>query len=159
MTLAGDTQALSSIQEAKPRDLIGIIEHIFPTSLIQAMAQGDVLQIAAFSVIFAIAVSLAGDAGKPVLAWCEALREVMFKFAGVIMVFAPFGVFGAIMGTVGGQGLGVLMGLAKLVLTLYFALAVFIVFIFGAVIWLARIPLRPFVRAVWEPFTLALRHG
>jgi proton glutamate symport protein len=153
--LKGDTHSLSSIQEAKPRDLIGIIEHIFPTSLIQAMAQGDVLQIAAFSVIFAIAVSLAGDAGKPVLAWCEALREVMFKFAGVIMIFAPFGVLGAIMGTVGAQGLGVLAGLAKLVLTLYFALVIFIVFIFGAVIWISKIPLKPFVRAVWEPFALA----
>jgi len=155
VVLAGDTKSLSAMQDSKPRDLIGIIEHVFPTSLIQAMAQGDVLEIAAFAVIFAIAVSLAGDAGKPVLAWCESLREVMFKFAGVIMVFAPFGVFGAIMGTVGGQGLGVLAGLAKLVLTLYFALVLFIVLIFGAVIWIAKIPLKPFVRAVWEPFTLA----
>jgi proton glutamate symport protein len=68
---------------------------------------------------------------------------------------APFGVAGAIMATVGDQGLAVLLGLGKLVLTLYFALAVFIVFVFGTVIWLVKIPLKPFIRATREPFTLA----
>jgi len=155
MTIAGDVTKLSSIEQAHPHNVVETILHIFPTSVIQAMAEGDVLQIAAFSVVFAIAVSLAGDAGKPVLDFCGSLREVMFKFAGVIMTAAPFGVAGAIMATVGDQGLAVLLGLGKLVLTLYLALAIFIVFVFGAVVALAKIPLRPFVRAVWEPFTLA----
>jgi proton glutamate symport protein len=155
VTLSGDVSKLNTIQQAKPHDVVETILHIFPTSVIQSMAEGDVLQIAAFSVIFAIACSLAGEAGKPIVAWCEALREVMFKFAGVVMVFAPLGVAGAIMLTVGEQGLGVLLGLGKLVLTLYFALVVFIVFIFGAVIWLAKIPLWPFIRATRELFALA----
>ena len=155
VTLSGDVSKLASIAQSHPHTVIETILHVFPTSVIQAMAEGDVLQIAAFSVIFAIAVSLAGDAGKPVLEFCGSLREVMFKFAGVIMTAAPFGVAGAIMATVGDQGLGVLLGLGKLVLTLYFALVVFIVVIFGSVIWLAKIPLRPFVRAMREPFTLA----
>ena len=155
VTLAGDVSKLSSIAQAKPHNVVETILHIFPTSVFQAMAEGDVLQIAAFSVVFAIACSLAGDVGKPIVEWCTALREVMFKFAGVVMVFAPFGVAGAIMFTVGSQGLGVLLGLGKLVLTLYFALAVFIVCIFGGVIWLAKIPLWPFIRATRELFALA----
>jgi proton glutamate symport protein len=155
VTLTGDVSKLSSIQQAKPHNVVETTLHIFPTSVFQAMAEGDVLQIAAFSVVFAIACSLAGEAGKPIVAWCEALREVMFKFAGVVMIFAPLGVAGAIMVTVGDQGLGVLLGLGKLVLTLYFALTVFIVFIFGAVIWLAKIPLRPFINATRELFALA----
>ena len=155
VTLTGDLGKLTSIQQAHPHTLIETLLHIFPTSIIQAMAEGDVLQIAAFSVVFAIAVSVAGDAGKPILEWCGSLRDVMFKFASVIMVVAPFGVCGAIMATVGDQGIGVLLGLGKLVLSLYFSLLIFIVFVFGAVIWLARIPLKPFVRAVREPFTLA----
>jgi proton glutamate symport protein len=155
MTISGDVNKLSSIAQAHPHNVVETILHIFPTSVIQAMAEGDVLQIAAFSVVFAIAVSLAGEAGKPVLDFCASLREVMFKFAGVIMTAAPFGVAGAIMATVGDQGVGVLLGLGKLVLTLYLALAIFIVFIFGAVIWIAKIPLLPFVRATYEPFTLA----
>lgn len=153
--ITGDVSKLSSIAVAKPHNVVETILHIFPTSVIQAMAEGDVLQIAAFSVVFAIACSLAGEAGKPIVEWCGSLREVMFKFAGAVMVFAPFGVAGAIMVTVGDQGIAVLLGLGKLVLSLYFALVVFIVVIFGAVIRLAKIPLRPFMRATREPFTLA----
>jgi proton glutamate symport protein len=155
VTISGDVSKLSAIQQSRPHNVVETILHIFPTSVFQAMAEGDVLQIAAFSVVFAIAVSLAGEAGKPILDWCSALREVMFKFAGAVMIFAPFGVAGAIMATVGDQGLGVLLSLGKLVLSLYFALVVFSVFIFGAVIWLTKIPLLPFVRATREPFTLA----
>jgi proton glutamate symport protein len=155
MVLEGDVSKLSTIAQARPHNVVETILHIFPTSVIQAMAEGDVLQIAAFSVIFAIAVSCAGEAGKPLLDFCASLRDVMFKFAGVIMVAAPFGVAGAIMATVGDQGLGVLLGLGKLVGTLYIALVIFIVVIFGTVVWIARIPLLPFVRATREPFTLA----
>jgi proton glutamate symport protein len=155
MVLAGDVSKLSTIAQARPHNVVETILHIFPTSVIQAMAEGDVLQIAAFSVVFAIAVSVAGEAGKPLLEFCASLREVMFKFAGVIMVAAPFGVAGAIMATVGDQGLGVLLGLGKLVGTLYLALVIFIVFVFGTVVWIAKIPLLPFVRATREPFTLA----
>jgi proton glutamate symport protein len=154
VTLSGDTSGLGAITQ-KPQTVIETILHIFPTSLIDAMARGDVLQIVAFSVIFALAVSVAGDAGKPVLDWCESLRQVMFKFAGLIMTFAPFGVGAAIAVTVGHQGLVALLGLGKLVFTLYLALIIFIGFVFGAVIWLVKIPLKPFVRAVREPFTLA----
>ncbi len=155
VTLSGDTSGLGAMPATKPLTVPETILHIFPKSVIDAMARGDVLQIVAFSVIFAIAVSAAGDAGKPILRGIESLRQVMFKFAGVIMKFAPVGVGAAIAVTVGGQGLGSLLGLGKLLLTLYFALLLFVVVIFGAVIWLAKVPLRPFIRAVGEPFTLA----
>jgi proton glutamate symport protein len=154
VTLSGDTSGLGAITQ-KPLTVIETLLHIFPTSVIHAMAEGDVLQIVAFSVIFALAVSAAGDAGKPIVVWCESLRQVMFKFAGLIMTFAPFGVGAAIAVTVGHQGLVALLGLGKLLLTLYLALIIFVVVVFGAVIWLVKIPLKPFVRAVREPFTLA----
>ena len=145
----------SVVNLAKPQTLPEIILHIFPTSLIEAMAKNDVLQIVAFAVLFAVAVIAAGDAGKPVFEFCSSLTQVMFKFAGVIMKFAPFGVGAAIAVTVGQQGLGSIITLGKLVLTLYAALVVFVVFVLGAVIWIAKVPLKPFVRAVREPFTLA----
>jgi len=149
------TDAGSVANLAKPQTLPEIILHIFPTSLIEAMAKNDVLQIVAFAVIFAMAVIAAGDAGKPVFEFCSSLTQVMFKFAGVIMKFAPFGVGAAIAVTVGQQGLGSIITLGKLVLTLYAALVVFVVFVLGAVIWITKVPLKPFVRAVREPFTLA----
>ena len=145
----------SVVNLAKPQTLPEIILHIFPTSLIEAMAKNDVLQIVAFAVLFAMAVIAAGDAGKPVFEFCSSLTQVMFKFAGVIMKFAPFGVGAAIAVTVGQQGLGSIITLGKLVLTLYAALVVFVVFVLGAVIWITKVPLKPFVRAVREPFTLA----
>jgi len=147
---AGPTASL-----AKPQTLAEIIVHIFPVSLMDAMAKNDVLQIVCFAVIFAMAVIAAGDHGKPVLEFCGSLTHVMFKFAGIIMKFAPFGVGAAIAVTVGHQGLGTLVTLAKLVLTLYGALVIFVVGVFGLVIWLAKVPFTPFVKAVREPFTLA----
>jgi proton glutamate symport protein len=151
--LSGEVGSTANL--AKPQTLSEIIIHIFPTSLIDAMARNDVLQIVAFSVLFAMAVIAAGEAGKPVFDFCASLTSVMFKFAGIIMKFAPFGVGAAIAVTVGQQGLGSIITLGKLVLTLYAALAVFVVVVLGAVIWIMKVPLKPFVRAVREPFTLA----
>jgi proton glutamate symport protein len=153
--LAGNAAALGAAVQTKPLTLTETILHIFPTSLLDAMARNDVLQIVAFSVIFAVAVSAAGEAGKPVLGFCASLTQVMFKFAGLIMKFAPVGVGAAIAVTVGHQGLGVLLSLGKLVLTLYLALAIFIVVVFGTVIGIAKVPLKAFIRAVREPFALA----
>jgi len=151
--VAGATGALGAAAQTKPLTLTETILHIFPTSLVDALARNDVLQIVAFAVLFAVAVSAAGAAGKPVLEWCGSLTQVMFKFAGLIMKFAPYGVGAAVV--VGSQGLGIMLSLGKLVLTLYAALVVFMVVVFGAVIWIARVPLKAFVRAVRGPFTLA----
>jgi proton glutamate symport protein len=153
--LSGSVGSLGAAAQAKPLTLIETILHTFPTSLLDAMARGDVLQIVCFSLLFAMAVIAAGEAGKPILVWCDSLTQVMFKFAGIIMKFAPYGVGAAMAVTVGHQGLEVLLSLGKLVLTLYAALIVFVVLVFGAVIWIAKIPLRPFIRAVREPFTVA----
>jgi len=151
--LAGGAPSTANV--AKPLTLAEIVVHMFPTSLIDSMARNDVLQVVVFAVLFAIAVIAAGPAGKPVLDFCGSLTQVMFKFAGVIMKFAPFGVGAAIAVTVGAQGVGSLLVLGKLVLTLYGALVIFVVLVLGAVIWLTKVPLKPFVRAVREPFTLA----
>jgi proton glutamate symport protein len=147
---AGSTADLT-----KPLTAAETVLHTFPTSLIDAMARNDVLQIVAFSVLFAMAVIAAGQAGRPVLEFCGSLTQVMFKFAGIIMKFAPFGVGAAIAVTVGHQGLSSLKTLGLLVITLYGTLVVFMVVVFGAVIWIAKIPLKPFIRAVREPFILA----
>ncbi|SDR99872.1 cation:dicarboxylase symporter family transporter [Opitutus sp. GAS368] len=147
--------AQSTAGLAKPLTLGEIITHMFPVSVMDAMARNDVLQVVVFAVLFAMAVIAAGEAGKPVFTFFGSLTQVMFKFAGLIMKFAPFGVGAAIAVTIGAQGLGSLVTLAKLVFTLYGALVIFVVFVFGTVIWLAKVPLRPFVKAVREPFTLA----
>ena len=132
-----------------------ILLHVVPESVLDAMAKGDVLQVVVFSIFFGIALGMLGDKGKPVLVWCEALAETMFKFTNIVMHYAPIGVGAAIAYTVGHGGLGVLYNLAKLVLTLYAALAVLILAVFLPIALIFKVPLRKFIRAVKEPAIIA----
>ncbi len=132
-----------------------ILEHTFPTSIIDSMAKGEVLQIVVFAFIFGAACSTVGLKARPVVEICESLSEVMFKYTNYIMLFAPFGVFGAMAATIGEKGIGVLRNLGTLVLTLYGAEIFFVVVVMGAVTTIAKIPLRRFIRYVREPFLLA----
>jgi proton glutamate symport protein len=142
---------------AKPQTLADIIQHLSPPSIIKAMADGDVLQIVVFSVLFALGATLVGARAKPVLNWCESLAEIMFKFTEIVMLFAPVGVGAAMAYTVGHSenGLGVLVNLGKLVLTLYVSLIVFVVVVLGSVVALFRVPLRDFFNAVKRPAAIA----
>jgi proton glutamate symport protein len=132
-----------------------ILEHTFPTSIIDSMAKGEVLQIVVFAFIFGAACATVGLKARPVVEICESLSEVMFKYTNYIMLFAPFGVFGAMAATIGEKGIGVLKNLGTLVLTLYGAEVFFVVVILGTVTAIAKIPLQRFIRYVREPFLLA----
>ncbi|HEY3662868.1 MAG TPA: cation:dicarboxylase symporter family transporter [Chthoniobacterales bacterium] len=153
--VAGPNAVVNTVAHTHPKTLLETITHIFPSSIIDAMARGDVLQIVAFSVLFAMAVSAIGEKGKPIVLAMESLMQVMFKFTNYVMMFAPIGVGAAMAHTIGTQGLGVLLNLGNLILSLYLALVIFIVVVFGSVILLLRVPLRQFVRAVREPAALA----
>jgi len=132
-----------------------ILEHTFPTSIVDAMARGEVLQIVVFSLLFGMACAAIGARARPVLELCDSLTGIMFRFTDYVMWFAPIGVFGAIASTIGEHGLRVLLSLGKLVATLWAAEAFFVVVVLGAVVAVARIPLRRFVQAAREPFLIA----
>ena len=132
-----------------------VLLHTVPESVIDAMARGDVLQIVVFSLIFAIALGMIGEKGRPMISWCEALAETMFRFTDIVMKYAPIGVGAAIAYTVGRSGFGVLYNLAWLVGTLYAALIVLILFVMVPIAILFRINLPRFVRAVREPAIIA----
>ncbi len=119
------------------------------------MARGDVLQIVVFSFLFGAACAAIGAKAAAVVDVCKSLSEVMFRYTKYVMYMAPIGVGAAMAHTIGSKGVGVLLGLGKLVLTLYGALLIFIFVVLGAVALIARIPLRPFIRAVREPFIIA----
>lgn len=140
---------------AKPQKFGDIIAHLSPASILKAMADGDVLQIVIFSVLFALAVTSIGERAKPVVAWCESLADIMFRFTEFVMKFAPIGVGAAMANTIGHSGLGVLKNLGMLVGTLYGALAVFLLFVLLPVALIFRVPLRDFFRAVKTPATIA----
>ena len=156
VTLAADNvDIVKTIGQSHPTTFVETLAHVFPSSVIDSMVRGDVLQIVAFSVLFALALSAVGEKGQPIVRAMESLSQIMFKFTNYVMMFAPIGVGAAMAHTVATQGLGVLTNLGKLILSLYLALAILIALIFGLVLFIARVPVRQFVRAVREPATLA----
>ncbi len=132
------------------------LEHVVPQSFFDAAARNEVLQIVFFSILFAVALSqVRGRPKEIVLLGCEGLAEVMFKFTAIVMRYAPIGIGAAIAVTVGHSGLGVLVNLGKLVLTLYGALVVLMLFVLLPVALMFKVPLRRFLAAVKEPALIA----
>src|SRR2546430_2713034 len=168
----------SSVAQAlnvSPHTAAQLITDIFPENIAKSVAEGQVLQIVVFSVLFAMALALVPEPKRrPILAFAESLSETMFKFTNLVnlnmvserlsetmfkftnlvMYAAPLGVFGAVAYTVGHLGLGVLLPLLKLLATMYVALAFFIFCVLLPITLWARIPLKRFINAVAEPVTI-----
>ncbi len=141
---------------AVPHTFSQIITDIFPENIAKSVAEGQILQVVVFSILFAIALMLIPESKRrPMLSFAESLSETMFKFTNIVMYAAPVGIFGAIAYTVGHLGLGVLLPLLKVLGTMYAALFFFIFCILLPIALVLRIPLRSFLRAVTEPVTLA----
>ena len=148
-----DTKGISGT--ATPT-LASVLEHTVPQSFFEAASQNEVLQIVFFSVLFGIALAkVPGHPRQVMLDFCESLSQVMFKFVAMVMSFAPIGIAGAIAATVGKSGLPVLFTLLKLVMTLYGALAVFILFVLIPIAFATKVPLKAFVRQVRSSALLA----
>ena len=147
-------KAAALISQKKDHD---VILDIFPENIAKAVAEGNVLQVVVFSVLFAIGLSLVTkpEQRKTMLSFCESLGEVMFKFTDVVMKFAPFAVGGAMAYTVAASGLDSLKNLFMLVLTLYGALAAFVILVFIPVGAIIKLDFKRFIKAVSEPVSIA----
>lgn len=132
-----------------------MVINIFPTSIVDAMANGNLLQIVVFSIFFALAICTVGKAAEPVLDLLKSVSKIMFKFTEYVMYFAPIGIFGAISYTIGVNGIKVLGGYLKVILSLYAALAVFVVLVLIIACKIARISFRALIRTLEEPALLA----
>jgi proton glutamate symport protein len=141
---------------ATPTTLVGVLQHIVPQSFFEAAAQNEVLQVVFWSILFGLGLSQVKGKPKDVmLGFCAAVAEVMFKFTGIVMKFAPFGVGAAIAFTIGKSGVQVLTSLGALILTLYIALVIFLVAVLLPVAVIAKVQFRQFFRAVKEPALIA----
>lgn len=133
----------------------GFIEHLAPTNFAEAVVKGDVLQLVIFSIVFGIAVLMAGEKGKPVLHFTEGLSHVMFKFTDLIMSLAPIGVGAAMAGSIAEHGISVLIPMLKLVGSLYLALIFFVMLtLIPALIW-AKVKIGAFLRELRPSIFLA----
>ncbi|HXG98712.1 MAG TPA: cation:dicarboxylase symporter family transporter [Gemmatimonadales bacterium] len=142
---------------SEPVTFASVLEHLVPQSFFDAAARNEMLQIVLWSVLFAIGLTqVRGRPKETMLGFCEAVADVMFKFTGIVMKFAPFAVAAALAVTVGKPGgLRNLQSLALVVITLYVALVVFGLFVLYPVARIARVPIGAFAAAVKEPALIA----
>lgn len=153
-----EASALATVQSSSGKQASWgqVLEHIFPTSIIDAMARNEVLQIVCWSILFSVALAGAPDATREtLLPALDSLAQVMFRLTGIVMAYAPIGIGAAIAVTVGHSGVKVLWNLGVLILTLYAALVFFALVVLLPVALVARVPLRKFLRATREPALIA----
>jgi proton glutamate symport protein len=156
ISLAGASVSSGAQLAGRHVTLGAVLEHLVPQSVVEAAAANDVLQIVVFAVLFAVALTRVSPGPRGVmLGVFDSLAQVVFRMVGLVMAYAPIGIGAAIAVTIGRSGPGVLLGLGKLVLTLYVALAVLGLTVFLPVAILTRIPVRGFLRAVREPALIA----
>ncbi|MDX2058304.1 MAG: dicarboxylate/amino acid:cation symporter, partial [Gemmatimonadales bacterium] len=134
----------------------GVLEHTVPASIVEAMAKNETLQIVFFALLFAIGLTkVKGRPKEVMLEVLDSVSQVMFKFTGLVMNYAPIGIAAALGVTIGKNGLGVILSLGKLVGTLYLALLVFVLVVLVPVALLARLNIRRFWQWTKEPWLLA----
>lgn len=154
LPMGRDTSALAMLSQNQQRPW-DIFLHLFPTSIVDAMARGDILQVVVFATFFGVALAAVGTKGRPVLELLEGVAQVMFRVTAYVMRFAPIGVFAAIAATVGGNGPAILVTLGKLIAIMYLGLALFVLIVVGGVSTLIRVPFLRFLSAIREPFLIA----
>ena len=145
-----------SVPGVAPHSASDLILNAFPESIAKSVAEGQVLQVVIFSILFGLALALVPEAKRrPLVALAESLSETMFKFTNIVMLAAPIGVFGAIAYTVGHSGLGILLPLLKLLATMYVALVAFVALILVPIAYFAKVPILRFAEATAEPVAIA----
>lgn len=135
---------------------VDIITHIVPPSIVGAFANGDILQVVFFAILFGIALSGMGELGRPVIAGIDRLAQVFFRITTIIMKVAPLGAFGAMAFTIGTFGLRTLLPLGRLMLDVYLTMALFIFIVLGAIARLYHFSLWQLLKYIREEILLVL---
>jgi len=149
---AGDLQGLSAARHMTIKE---VVINIFPENFFDSAARGDVLEVVVFTILFAIALSLIKEKKKPIIEFCEALAETMFKYTNIVMRFAPIGVGAAIAVVVASKGMNVLLNLCLLIASFYGAIVVFLLAVLLPAALVFKVPIKKFISAVKEPAVIA----
>ncbi|MNL02192.1 Aerobic C4-dicarboxylate transport protein [compost metagenome] len=145
-----DTKAIASYTAAgaKPEGFIDFVMHLVPTSVVDALARNDILQILVFSTLFGIALSHIGPRAKPVIDFLDSFTHGVFSIVGMIMRLAPLAAFGAMAFTVGAYGLGSIVALGKLMGTMYITCFLFVTIVLGFIARLSGFSLWKFLKYI-----------
>ena len=151
--------SINAVEKMQTIDTSHSLSHMIinsiPTSVVDSMAKGDLLQIVVFTIFFSLAICAVGQKARPVLEIMQSVCEIMFKFTEYVMKFAPIGVFGAISATIGQNGIGVLASYAKLIGITYLSLVVFVVLVLIVACKIIRVSFRSLMKTIKEPALLA----
>jgi aerobic C4-dicarboxylate transport protein len=142
--------------QAKAQNVIEFLMHIVPTTVTDAFAKGDILQVVFISILFGFALSTAGPRAKPITALLESLTHVVFRVVNILMLFAPVGAFGAMAFTIGKYGFASLGPLFKLIATFWATSILFVLIVLGAICWMAGFGVIKFLLHIKEEILLVL---
>ncbi len=142
--------------QAKAQNTTDFLMHIIPTTIVDAFAKGDILEVVFVSILFGFAMSLAGEHAKPLLTMLESLTKVVFRIVDIVMRFAPIGAFGAMAFTIGKYGLASLGPLLRLIASFWVTSILFVIIVFGGVARLAGFSLLRFLIRIKEEILLVL---
>jgi aerobic C4-dicarboxylate transport protein len=144
--------------EAKAHDqtIVGFLMHIIPDTVVSAFAEGEILQVLFFSILFGLSLAMVGDRGQPVLTVLEATAEAFFRLVHVLMKAAPIGAFGAFAFTIGKYGIGSIANLALLVGTFYLTSLFFVIVVLGIVCWVNGFSIFRLIRYLKAELLLVL---
>jgi aerobic C4-dicarboxylate transport protein len=142
--------------QAKSQSVVEFLMHIIPTTVVDAFAKGDILEVVFVALLFGFALSAAGANAKPVVEIIDALTHVVFRVVNILMKFAPIGAFGAMAYTVGRFGLASLGPLAKLIGTFWLTSTLFVVIVLGVIAWIAGFSIFRFLVYIREEILLVL---
>ncbi len=142
--------------QAKAQSVTEFLMHIIPTTVTDAFAKGDILQVVFVSILFGFALSSAGPRAKPIVALLESLTHVVFRVVNILMIFAPIGAFGAMAFTIGKYGLASLGPLVKLIATFYLTSILFVLIVLGAICRVAGFSIVKFLLHIKEEILLVL---
>jgi aerobic C4-dicarboxylate transport protein len=142
--------------QAKAQSVTEFLMHIIPTTVVDAFAKGDILEVVFIALLFGFALSAAGARAKPLVELIESLTNVVFRVVSILMIFAPIGAFGAMAYTVGKFGLASLGPLAKLIATFWLTSTLFVVVVLGAIAWASRFNIFRFLAYMKEEILLVL---
>jgi aerobic C4-dicarboxylate transport protein len=142
--------------QAKAQNVTEFLLHIIPTTVVDAFAKGDILQVVFIALLFGLALSALGERGKTLTAFIDSVTQAVFAVVNILMRFAPIGAFGAMAFTVGKYGIASLGSLAKLIGTFYVTSILFVLIVLGAVAWLAGFSIVKFLAYIKEEVILVL---
>jgi aerobic C4-dicarboxylate transport protein len=142
--------------KAHDQSIVGFLMNVIPTTLVSALAEGEILQVLFVAILFGIALALIGDRGAPLLSVLESAAHAVFRLVAILMKAAPIGAFGAMAFTIGQYGIGALTGLVGLVLTFYVTSLLFVLVVLGAVAHFAGFSILKLIRYLKSELLLVL---